>query len=67
MAGMPLKSAPAALAVTVEADAGVANSAATGACELVVLWPGCLLLFFSFLPKSTCFPLLRLPAAKFCE
>ena len=37
MASMPFESAPAALAMTEEADAGVASSAATGACELVLL------------------------------
>ena len=53
MASTPLESTHAALAVTEEADAGVASSAATGACKLV-LWPGhSLLLFFFLLSPST--------------
>ena len=59
MASMPLESAPAALAVTEEADAGVASSAATGAWKLDgVLWPGFLHSFFFLLPKCPSFLIL---------
>ena len=59
MASMPLESAPAALAMTEEADAGVASSAATGAWKLGgVLWPGFLLSFFFLLSKRSLFLLL---------
>ena len=64
MASTPLESTHAALAVTEEADAGVASSAATGACKLV-LWPGhSLLLFFFLLSPSTCLSLLRLSVSR---